>query len=602
MVVVASAEIQVDLMDAEYRRKKQAIATDYQELQRPILLAFDVDRAVGGMVQFKNYLDDRKKQVGELGQAVGGFVAPVPTLANYAAPKLDQYFIDERKRDQADHARRVEELIDPQILAEEAVAKRKQEAASQSTVSKHDQRIANLPGAPLPSQKRSAESASERQNYTFEYYEAKRQAELEKSRLKEVELEKKKLKEIEREIKAAIAEVHRQEQQRTKDYAAEIQIVTDIRRRDIQSQLGQEIGLQAELTRLSRTANLDRQRLKRTASETNQDASTTIDFAKAQLSQSSELQNLSKLSQKPQNALTQQEIERQVKELSGGKNLGELRLPGLSADQSLLVRRQQQEDVLAKAQAAALSAQLSQKQAGLELELKSEKIANARVVQEQKLALLKAQQNQLNAAQAYGDANFAVNNPAFDATERDKAIARNKLANAGSNLNLATQGVAIANQGVIDAKSNQNEFSGSVVATLKAQLRQDSASKELFNLSYAARERQQSLELAQSGIDPSRYNNRRYEPFDVSDAGAPSLDGRTNPTRGERRPELTVDQKNQLLGPYLERLVTVNERMFTQNAQMLYEIQQLVIKLPIKPQSIAPAPQSPVPILRGRGL
>jgi hypothetical protein len=600
MTVVASAEIQVDLMDAEYRRKKQAIAADYQELQQPIRLAMDVDRAVGGMLQVKNYLDDRKKQVVELGQAVGGFVAPVPTLANYAAPKLNQYFIDERKRDQADHARRVEELIDPQILAEEAVAKRKQEASAQSTLSRHDQRIAQLPSAPLPSQPHNHRSSSfDISSTTFEYQEARRQAELEKAHQKQLELEQKKQKEIERQIKAAIAEIHRQEQQRTKDYEAEIQIITDVRRRDIQAQIGDERNLQAQLTGLSRTAILDRQRLKRSGAETNQDASTAIDFAKAQLSQDSELQKLSTLSQKPQNALTRAEIERQVKELSGGKNLGELRLPGLNADQSLLVRRQQQEDVLAKAQAAALSAQLGQKQAGLELELKSEKIANARVVQEQKLALLNAQQNQLKAAQAYGDASFAVSNPAFDATERDKAIARNRLANAGQNLTYATQGVAIANQGVLDAKFNQNEFDGSVLATLKAQQRQDLASKELFNLSYAARERSQSLELAQSGIDPLRYNNRRYEPFNLKQEN-----GLTNGDRSDSSRRLgQLDQmQGTLTLPYLGRLVTVNERMFTQNAQMIYELQQLSHRLPMKVETPVVAQHAPVSILRGRGL
>jgi hypothetical protein len=359
--------------------------------------------------------------------------------------------------------------------------------------------------------------------------------------------------------------------------------------------IGDEVGAidQRNAALSISAAQIDQQRQSLNQQSTAQ--RTAIDlmgqFSQAALGQAKELENLNRLSKTDvgRTRFVREESQRQVKELTGKENLRDLRLPGLNVDQSLLVNRQQQEDAIAQSQAAALEAQLQQKRLGLQLDLESQAVARAKAAEEAKLAVLKAQQNQIQAQQNLFTAQLNVENLPSNASERDRLVAQNQLGNAQSQVRLADQGRGIAESGLEADKVAALMFKQLAQRLLQSSGSETQATKQLFNLKNEARERSQSLELAQQGIDPTKFNRR---------TGNVNLSDRTDPLifTDSARSSAAPTQK---IATGIDRLVYVGEQTLAQNRQVLSELLTIANR---QPSVTPPQTLQLEPVLRGRGL
>jgi hypothetical protein len=287
--------------------------------------------------------------------------------------------------------------------------------------------------------------------------------------------------------------------------------------------------------------------------------------------------------------LARQEIQRQVQEISGRDNFAQLRLPGLDVDGSLIVRRQQQEDALAQSQAAALEAQLQQKRLGIQLDLQSQAIASSRIEQETQLAQIRAEQQQVAAVQQLLSAQYTLETLPENASQRQRGLAQNQVANAQQQVALANKGVDTAGQAVESAQASKVFLQELGQRLLRSTDVEGNASRRLYNLKDSARERQQSLELATQGIDPTRFN-RRAQGVNISD--------RTDPLTFPDSARSTVASSQQI-ATGIDKLVFVGEQTLVQNREMLTELQTLASRSPIIPQTPKYEPES---VLRHHGL
>jgi len=287
--------------------------------------------------------------------------------------------------------------------------------------------------------------------------------------------------------------------------------------------------------------------------------------------------------------LARQEIQRQVKEISGRDDFAQLRLPGLDVDASLIVRRQQQEDALAQSQAAALEAQLQQKRLGIQLDLQSQAIASSRIEQETQLAQIRAEQQQVTAVQQLLTAQYTLETLPENASQRQRGLAQNQVANAQQQVALANKGVDTAGQAVESAQASKVFLQELGQRLLQSTDIEGNASRRLYNFKDSARERQQSLELATQGIDPTRFN-RRVQGVNVSD--------RTDPLTFTDSARSTAAPTQQI-ATGIDKLVYVGEQTLVQNRQMLTALETLATRSPAIPQIAQPEPES---VLRGRGL
>lgn len=546
MTVVGSVDIAVSLLDADYQRKKQAIANDIAKLQDPKNLKIELDNG-----RLLRQLSDARRSISDVAAVTakadltGSFADRSITRADF-----DQQFFAIRQgqsRARIEIAKNESAEIE-RLLSRESSGTRVQLLARLNTV--------------------RGQIATE-----------------------SLEIEKRR-----------VQDVVRIEQQNLKNGTAVITLIADARRRSLDGEIADQQRLQAAYGITVNQQQRQRQAIAGQSAALNTQIGLLEGVAKAAVRQTTELQNLSKLSVDPKsNRFTREESKRQVKELTGKDSLGELRLPGLDIDQSLLVRKQQQEDQVALLQSRALAAQITQKQLGLELDLKSEALSRGRVLQEQKIGFLKAQQNFVSADQKVQQAGFELDFLPKNASLREQAIAegrrasfaRNKFENAKSDYAVSKTGLDISAQGMFDARASIAEFRLFAEQARKALGLQTDGSKGLFNLEDGARERRQSLELAREGIDPTRFNRRMAaSPFTEQDFGDPNFGRQGFSGQGSNSQFLTG-------GLNLQPIVDVNERIFNQNAEVISVLGEIRSALTGRTE---PTESRPPSVLRGRGI
>lgn len=648
MTSVGSAEITIDLLDALYQQKKQQLIQDIAQFQQPVQLNVEIDIS-------KNLqkLNDVRRGILDI-QQLNQQASLTSGLADRTLTKTDfdtQIYAtaQARSRERIDLAKQEADAIQTQLdrirlkreqgpagfnsLIDElkfnkslleAQANQERSKLTGITVER-DVQFQNLSqGKPAGSKVLASEDFAKKRedskaeiarfsdaasdlNAQIKQLESARE-QTNKPNKQDEKLEADLMKRLVAVRQSAAQESLQIEQRRLKqheqlerEFAANITVAiavaADGRRRELNLAIADQQRLQSAYGLTLSQINRQKEALNQTSSILQTQIGLLQQFSQASLGQTQELENLAKLSRDPaSNKLTRQEAQRQVKELTGKDSLNELRFPGLNIDQSLTVRRQQQQDAIAQQEARALDSQLQQKQLGLELDTRSEAIARQRLVQEQALAVLKAQQNVVTAKQQVLQAEYTLENLPANATPRERSLARNNLDNARSQLNQANEGEALANRGLGDAKSAAAEFQLLALEARKALILQTEASKQLFNLSDAARERQQSLELSSEGIDPTKFN-RRITPFKLSDRTEP-IPNKLNQSVDQRSEQLSQFQSRVLSVP-LERLVVLNENMLVQNRQMLTELQTIASRNPppVKTESVR-LPS----VLNGRGI
>jgi hypothetical protein len=381
----------------------------------------------------------------------------------------------------------------------------------------------------------------------------------------------------------------------TKIMLSQVEAQAAIYRRGVDEQIVDTQRLATSYKQLERIQKARTDRTEQRLDIRKVDLQITEDFAKVEQREAIEVEQLYKIVIDPESTrLQREEVARQLKELTGVDRFAQLKLPGLDIEDSLLVRRQQEEDVVAKAQQQALTAQLEQKQISLELDQRSVELAQARLEIEQRLALLQAQRNVVAAIETVQKAQVQLNQLPENATEAERTEAQTKVKNAEAQLAIATESVDGIGTGLVEARAAAVEYKALAEEARNALRVQSEATKSLFNLNDAARERKQSLDLADAGVNPARYN-RRLEPLQINDRSM--IQQRYQP---EQSRALQGDNSQwQSMLNQLQDLININKQMSGQNGQMLSELQTIADR----PAVNVSVPRTTQPgVLRGTGI